>query len=138
MLGKKGKSTLGIMGCSPESWKYLADGLQQMASLKHFISFPKSLENYLINWNKVLNIALMFFYLRTMLPSKMVAYCPRIQHRTALQSKFRIYQPIYLFPLWESSTLWEEHAQEQQKQGMLRRESITQNSLCYSLISFSW
>lgn len=131
MLGKKGKRSLGTKGCNPESWKYLADGLQQMAHLKHYISFPKCIENYLRHYNKVFNIALMLSYLRTILPCKMLAYRPRIQHRAALQCKFRIYQPIHLFPLWQSSTLWEERAQEQQKQGMLKRERIIQNLLCY-------
>lgn len=105
MLGKKGKKTLGTKGGNPESWKCLAAGLQQMAYLKHCISFPKCIENYSRHYNKVLNIALTLSYLRTIFLSKMVAYCPRIQHRTAFQCKFRIYQPIHLFPLWESSIL---------------------------------
>lgn len=58
MFSKKGKRTLGTKGCNPESFKYLAHGLQQMAYLKHYISFLKFIENYLRHHNKVLSIAL--------------------------------------------------------------------------------
>lgn len=125
-------------GCNPESWKYLADGSQQMAYLKHYISFPKCIENYLRHYNKVLNTAQMLSYLRTVFPSK---WWPTVQGFSIgllFSASLGFINPAIYFSCEKAPHCGRNMHRSNKNKGCWEKKALPKIYSAITLISFSW